>query len=155
MSWDLTSYFPEFNGVEMLQFKEAIRNDVVFFEVPFAKLAAGLSDDSKLRKLLTNMVYVGIVAELIGIDREEILAAITKQFKGKKKAIDPNVAAIDKGIEYAKANLPRQNKWRIERMNATQGKIIIDGNAAAAIGSVFGGITLVTWYPNTPTPSLC
>ena len=131
------------------------RNDITFFEVPFAKLATGLAEDSKLRKLLTNMIYVGIVAELIGIDRDEILNAITKQFKGKQKAIDPNVAAIDKGIEYAKANLPRQDKWRVERMNATEGKIIIDGNAAAAIGSVFAGVTVVTWYPITPSSSLC
>jgi 2-oxoglutarate ferredoxin oxidoreductase subunit alpha len=131
------------------------RNDVHFFEVPFAKLAADLAEDSKLRKLLTNMVYVGIVAELIGIERDEILSAITKQFKGKKKAIDPNVAAIDKGIDYAKANLPGQNRWRVERMHATEGKIIIDGNAAAAIGSIFGGVTVVTWYPITPSSSLC
>jgi 2-oxoglutarate ferredoxin oxidoreductase subunit alpha len=134
---------------------KTIRNDVEFFEVPFAKLAADLSDDSKLRKLLTNMIYVGIVAELIGIERDEILVAITKQFKGKKKAIDPNVAAVDKGIEFAKANLPKQNRWRVERMNATQGKIIIDGNAAAAIGAMFGGVTVVTWYPITPSSSLC
>lgn len=134
---------------------KAIRDDVVFFEVPFAKLAADLSDDSKLRKLLTNMVYVGIVADLLGLDRAEILVALDKQFKGKRKAIDANVAAVDKGIEYAKANLPRQNKWRIERMNATAGKIIIDGNAAAAIGSIFGGVTVVTWYPITPSSSLC
>jgi 2-oxoglutarate ferredoxin oxidoreductase subunit alpha len=134
---------------------KAIRNDIVYFEVPFTKLAAGLSEDSKLRKLLTNMVYVGIVAELIGIDRDEILNALTKQFKGKQKAIDANVLAIDKGIEYAKENLPRQDKWRVERMNATQGKIIIDGNAAAAIGSVFAGVTVVTWYPITPSSSLC
>ncbi|MDP9191775.1 MAG: 2-oxoacid:acceptor oxidoreductase subunit alpha [Acidobacteriota bacterium] len=134
---------------------KSIRNDVVFFEVPFAKLAADLSEDSKLRKLLTNMVYVGIVAELLGIERDEIVAALGKQFKGKKKAIDANVAAIDKGLVYAKENLPRQNKWRVQRMNATQGKIIIDGNAAAAIGSVFGGVTVVTWYPITPSSSLC
>jgi len=134
---------------------KSMRTDVHFFEVPFAKLAADLSEDSKLRKLLTNMIYVGIVAELIGIEREEILVAITKQFKGKKKAIDPNVAAIDKGIQYAKENLPRQNKWRVARMHATQGKIIIDGNAAAAIGAMFGGVTVVTWYPITPSSSLC
>jgi len=131
------------------------RNDVNFFEVPFAKLAAELSTDSRMRKLLTNMIYVGIVAELIGIERDQILAAITKQFKGKQKAIDPNVAAIDKGMEYAKANLPAQNRWRMERMNKTAGKIIIDGNAAAAIGAMFGGVTVVTWYPITPSSSLC
>jgi len=134
---------------------KAIRNDVEFFEVPFAKLAADLSEDSKLRKLLTNMVYVGIVAELLGLERDEILISLEKQFKGKKKAIDANVKAVDKGIEYAKANLPRQNKWRIQRMNATAGKIIIDGNAAAAIGAMFGGVTVVTWYPITPSSSLC
>jgi 2-oxoglutarate ferredoxin oxidoreductase subunit alpha len=134
---------------------KAVRDDITFFEVPFAKLAADLHDDSKLRKLLTNMIYVGIVAELIGIERDEIIAAITKQFKGKEKAITPNVAAIDKGLEYAKANLPKQNKWRVERMNATQGKIIIDGNAAAAIGAMFAGVTVVTWYPITPSSSLC
>ncbi|HET7707295.1 MAG TPA: 2-oxoacid:acceptor oxidoreductase subunit alpha [Thermoanaerobaculia bacterium] len=134
---------------------KSIRSDITFFEVPFAKLAGELTTDSRLRKLLTNMIYVGIIAEQIGIEREEIVNAITKQFKGKKKAIDPNVQAIDKGIEYAKANLPRQNRWRVERMNKTAGKIIIDGNAAAAIGAMFGGVTVVTWYPITPSSSLC
>jgi 2-oxoglutarate ferredoxin oxidoreductase subunit alpha len=132
-----------------------IRHDVTFFEVPFAKLAGELSQDSRLRKLLTNMIYVGIVAERLGIERDEIVKAIGKQFKGKQKAIDPNVAAIDKGIEYARENLPKQHRWRIERMNATAGKIIIDGNAAAAIGAMFGGVTVVTWYPITPSSSLC
>ncbi len=134
---------------------KAIRNDVTFYEVPFAKLAGELTTDSRLRKLLTNMVYVGIVAELIGIERQEIVVAISKQFKGKQKAIDPNVAAIDKGLEFARGNLPKQNKWRIERMNKTAGKIIIDGNAAAAIGAMFGGVSVVTWYPITPSSSLC
>ena len=134
---------------------KAIRDDVTYFEVPFATLAADLSTDSKLRKLLTNMVYVGIVAELIGIERDEILVALAKQFKGKQKAIDANVAAIDKGIAYAQAKLPRQDKWRVERMNATEGKIIVDGNAAAAIGAMFNGVTVVTWYPITPSSSLC
>ena len=134
---------------------KGIRDDVTFFEVPFAKLAGELSQDSRMRKLLTNMIYVGIVAERLGIERDEIVTAITKQFKGKQKAIDPNVAAIDKGMAYALENLPRQRRWRIERMNATAGKIIIDGNAAAAIGAMFGGVTVVTWYPITPSSSLC
>jgi 2-oxoglutarate ferredoxin oxidoreductase subunit alpha len=134
---------------------KSFRNDLTFFEVPFAKLAAELSTDSRLRKLLTNMIYVGVVAELIGIERDEIIVAITKQFKGKQKAIDPNVAAIDKGIGFAKDNLPRQTRWRIARMHKTAGKIIIDGNAAAAIGAMFGGVTVVTWYPITPSSSLC
>jgi 2-oxoglutarate ferredoxin oxidoreductase subunit alpha len=134
---------------------KAIRSDITFFEVPFAKLAGELSQDSRLRKLLTNMIYVGIVAERLGIERDEIMKALDKQFKGRKKLIDPNVAAIDKGLDYARENLPAQHRWRIERMHATEGKIIIDGNAAAAIGSMFGGCTVVTWYPITPSSSLC
>jgi len=134
---------------------KGMRDDITFFEVPFAKLAGELSQDSRLRKLLTNMIYVGIVAERLGIERDEIVTAITKQFKGKQKAIDPNVAAINKGMAYALENLPAQHRWRIERMNATAGKIIIDGNAAAAIGAMFGGVTVVTWYPITPSSSLC
>src|SRR5256885_9813951 len=134
---------------------KSMRDDVVFFEVPFARLAGELTPDSRLRKLLTNMLYVGIVANRLGIERDELVAAITKQFKGKKKVIDPNVQAVDKGLEYAQQNLPAQKRWRIERMNATAGKIIIDGNAAAAIGAMFGGVTVVTWYPITPSSSLC
>jgi 2-oxoglutarate ferredoxin oxidoreductase subunit alpha len=134
---------------------KSMRDDITFFEVPFAKLANELTSDPRLRKLLANMIYVGIVAQRLGIEREEIITAITKQFKGKKKAIDPNVQAVDKGIDFAQQNLPAQKRWRIERMNATQGKIIIDGNAAAAIGAMFGGVTVVTWYPITPSSSLC
>src|SRR5512140_84073 len=132
-----------------------IRSDVHFFEVPFAKLAGEVTTDSRLRKLLTNMVYVGVVAELIGIERAEIDSALDKQFKGKQKAIALNAQAVDKGIEFARANLPAQNVFRLERMNATAGKIIIDGNQAAAIGAMFGGASVVTWYPITPSSSLC
>ena len=134
---------------------KTIRDDLTFYEVPFAKLAMEIADEAKLRKLLANMIYVGVVAELIGIERDEIINAISKQFKGKAKAIEPNVRAIDKGIEFAQANLPKQDRWRVERMNATAGKIIIDGNAAAAIGAMFAGVTVVTWYPITPSSSLC
>ncbi len=131
------------------------RDDVAFYAVPFGRLATEIAEDSRLRKLLTNMIYVGVVAELLGIERDEIIAALTRQFKGKKKAIDPNVAAVDKGIEFARENLEPQQRWRIERMDGTAGKIIIDGNAAAALGAVFGGVTVVTWYPITPSTSLC
>ncbi|HVR44997.1 MAG TPA: 2-oxoacid:acceptor oxidoreductase subunit alpha [Thermoanaerobaculia bacterium] len=133
----------------------SFRDDLLFYAVPFSKLAGEVTDDSRLRKLLANMVYVGVVAGLIGIDREEIVNALGKQFKGKKKAIDLNVQAVDRGMEFAKANLEPQNRWLIRRMDATKGKIIIDGNAAAAIGAMFGGVTVVTWYPITPSSSLC
>lgn len=133
----------------------SIRDDVTFYEVPFATLAGELSTDSRLKKLLTNMIYVGVVAELLGIERDEIIIALEKQFKGKKKAVELNVQAVDRGLQFTRENLERQNRFRIERINATAGKIIVDGNAAAAIGAMFGGVTVVTWYPITPSSSLC
>ncbi|HVT05097.1 MAG TPA: 2-oxoacid:acceptor oxidoreductase subunit alpha [Thermoanaerobaculia bacterium] len=134
---------------------KSYRSDVLFYAVPFSKLAGELSTDSRLRRLLTNMIYVGVAAELLGIERAEIESALNKQFKGKQKAVALNVQAIEKGVEYAKASLPRQDLFRVERMNKTAGKIIIDGNAAAAIGAMFAGVTVVTWYPITPSSSLC
>lgn len=134
---------------------KSYRDDVDFYAVPFSKLAGEVTDDSRLRKLLANMIYVGVTAELIGIEHAELKAAVERQFKNKQKAVDLNLKAIDTGIEYARANLPRQSLFRLERMSATAGKIIIDGNAAAAIGAMFGGVTVVTWYPITPSSSLC
>lgn len=130
------------------------REDVAFFAVPFAKLAQDIIDDSRLRKLLANMIYVGVVAEILGIERDELLVALEKQFRGKRKAIDLNVKAVDRGMEWARENLEPQRRYRLERMDGTRGKIIIDGNAAGAIGAMFGGVTVVTWYPITPSSSL-
>jgi 2-oxoglutarate/2-oxoacid ferredoxin oxidoreductase subunit alpha len=134
---------------------DSFRDDIVFYGVPFAKLAAAVSSDSRLRKLLTNMVYVGVVAELVGIERSEVVTAIERQFQGKKKAIDLNIEAVDSGYEFARESLPPQQFFRLERMDATAGKILIDGNSAAAIGAMFGGVTVATWYPITPSSSLC
>jgi 2-oxoglutarate/2-oxoacid ferredoxin oxidoreductase subunit alpha len=133
----------------------SFRDDLVFYGVPFAKLAAAVSSDSKLRKLLTNMVYVGVVAELVGIERSEVVNAIERQFLGKKKAVALNIDAVDRGFEFAREHLPQQDFFRLERMDATEGKILIDGNSAAAIGAMFGGVTVATWYPITPSSSLC
>lgn len=133
-----------------------VRDDVECFEVPFARLAASIPDtEARLRKLLANMCYVGILAELLRIDFTEIEKAIAKQFKGKAKAVSINVLAAKAGAEYARNNLPKLDRFRLERLNKTAGKIIIDGNAAAAIGCLMAGCTVVGWYPITPSSSLC
>lgn len=131
-----------------------LRDDLVHYPVPFAELAKEVVDETRLRKLLANMIYVGVVGHLLSIEREEIVAAITKQFKSKAKAIELNVKAIDVGFTYAAKNLPKQDGLRVERMDRTEGKILIDGNSAAALGSMFNGVTVVTWYPITPSSSL-
>jgi len=134
---------------------DAVRNDVVHYQVPFADLATQTTEQVKLRKLLTNMIYVGVVAELLEIDQKEIDVAISRQFEGKGKAIDLNMQAAAKGRQWARENLKKTDPYQVERMNKTAGKIIIDGNAAAAIGCMFAGATVMTWYPITPSSSLC
>lgn len=134
---------------------DAIRSDVRHYQVPFAELASKASDNIKLRKLLTNMIYVGVVAHLLDITHEEIEKAIAKQFDGKAKAIDLNLNAVKLGRDWAKDNLKKEDPYSVEPMNETQGKIIIDGNDAAALGCLFAGVSVVAWYPITPSSSLC
>lgn len=134
---------------------DAVRSDVKHYQVPFSELAAKASDNLKLRKLLTNMIYVGVVAELLDITHSEIENAIAKQFEGKAKAVDLNLNAVKLGREWAKENLTKEDNFVVEPMDKTQGKIIIDGNAAAALGCMFAGVTVVAWYPITPSSSLC
>ncbi len=131
-----------------------IRDDLIFYPVPFMELARDLVEDTRLRKLVANMVYVGSLAELLGIPMEEVDVAIARWFQSKRKAIELNTRAAHEGAEYASKNLVKRDPYRLERMNATQGKIIIDGNSAAALGSVFAGLTVATWYPITPSSSL-
>ena len=131
-----------------------LRNDLIFYPVPYDKLVAQVCPEAKLRKLVKNMVYVGVVASLLTIDMAEIEKAIRKQFAKKVKAANLNLAAAQAGFEYAKANLEKRGAFYIERMDKTAGKIIIDGNSAAALGCMFAGCTVVTWYPITPSSSL-
>jgi len=133
---------------------DRLRDDVVFYSVPYDKIVAAVCPEAKLRKLVKNMVYVGVVANLLEIDMGEVEKAIRKQFAKKVKAANLNLAAAQAGFDYAKASLKKGDVFYIERMNATAGKIIIDGNSAAALGCMFAGCTVVTWYPITPSSSL-
>jgi 2-oxoglutarate ferredoxin oxidoreductase subunit alpha len=133
---------------------KTLREDVNFYPVPFQKLVLELVHDGKLRRLAVNMIYVGVAAWLLDIDMEEVRRAVVKQFKSKEKAVEVNTKAIQGGYDWAAQNLTKNDPFRLERMNATAGKIIIDGNAAAAIGSVMAGVTMLSWYPITPSSSL-
>jgi 2-oxoglutarate ferredoxin oxidoreductase subunit alpha len=132
----------------------ALRNDLIFYPVPYDKLVAPVCPEAKLRKLVKNMIYVGVAAQLLGIDMAEVEKALRKQFATKVKAANLNLAAVRAGFEYATANLTKQDPYSIQRMDKTTGMIIIDGNSAAALGCMFAGVTVVTWYPITPSSSL-
>ena len=131
-----------------------LRKDLTFYAVPYDKLVAAVCPEAKLRKLVKNMIYVGVVAQLLDIDMGEVEKAIRKQFAKKVKAANLNLGAAQAGFDYANANLKKQDPFRIARMDKTAGKIIIDGNSAAALGCMFAGVTVVTWYPITPSSSL-
>jgi 2-oxoglutarate/2-oxoacid ferredoxin oxidoreductase subunit alpha len=132
----------------------SLRNDLVFYSVPYDKLVAPVCPEAKLRKLVKNMIYVGVVAKLLEIDIAEVEKAIRKQFAKKAKAANLNMAAAQAGYDYAAANLVKRDPYYIQRMDQTKGKIIVDGNSAAALGCMFAGVTVVTWYPITPSSSL-
>ncbi len=133
---------------------DSLREDVVFFPVPFTKLVTPIVDKPKIRKLVRNMIYVGVVARILDIEMDEVKAALAKQFSTKPKAAELNFKAAEVGYEFAENNLPSQKQHALKRMNETAGKIIIDGNAAAALGCMYAGVTVATWYPITPSSSL-
>ena len=133
----------------------ALRDDLIFYPVPFDKLVAPVCPDAKLRRLVRNMIYDGILAKLLGIDLALMDKAVAKQLGKKAKAVTLNQGALKAGWDYAEANLTKQDPFVIERMNETAGKILIEGNAAAAIGCMMAGVTVVAWYPITPSSSLC
>jgi 2-oxoglutarate ferredoxin oxidoreductase subunit alpha len=132
-----------------------LRNDVVFYPVPFDKLVAAVCPDAKLRRLVRNMIYDGVLAKILGIDPALMEKALGKQLGKKAKAVTLNAGALKAGWDYAEANLAKQDPFAIEPMNETAGKILIEGNAAAAVGCMMAGVTVVAWYPITPSSSLC
>jgi 2-oxoglutarate/2-oxoacid ferredoxin oxidoreductase subunit alpha len=133
---------------------EQYRDDVTCYPVPFDKITATVCPESKLRKLVKNMVYVGVVAQLLHMDMACVERELRKQFAKKQKAADLNWGAVQAGHDYAEQSLTKRDPFMLERMHATDGKIIIDGNAAAALGAMFAGVTVVTWYPITPSSSV-
>ncbi|MEA2258248.1 MAG: 2-oxoglutarate/2-oxoacid ferredoxin oxidoreductase subunit alpha [Acidobacteriaceae bacterium] len=130
------------------------RDDVTCYPVPFDKLTAAVCPEAKLRKLVRNMIYVGVVAQLLSMDLTQVEKAVRRQFAKKQKAADLNWGAIKAGFDFAASSLTKQDPLLLEPMHATEGKIIIDGNAAAALGAMFAGVTVVTWYPITPSSSV-
>jgi 2-oxoglutarate ferredoxin oxidoreductase subunit alpha len=130
------------------------RGDLTYYPMPVNELARNSGADSRLRPYVANMVYVGALAYLLGIDLSEIEAALTFHFGGKQKPIELNMGVVNAAHEWAAANLAKTDAFRVERMEATQGTFLIDGNTVSALGAIFGGVSLIAWYPITPATSL-
>ncbi len=130
------------------------RADLHFIPAPFQALVRDVCPVTSLRRLVVNMIYVGVVADLIGIEVPEVHAALAKAFAAKPKALELNRAAVDAGVRWARENVKSKSRFRVARMDANGKKLLVDGNTACAIGALFGGVTVATWYPITPSSSL-
>jgi 2-oxoglutarate ferredoxin oxidoreductase subunit alpha len=133
---------------------EINRDDVVAYPMPVKEISRNSDAPSNLRTYVANMVYVGVLAQMLGIDLDKLYQALDFHFKGKLKPIDLNFNVIQTAVDWARENLEKQDPYRVEPMDATHGYIMADGNTAAALGSIYGGVQFISWYPITPASSL-
>ncbi len=133
---------------------EASRADLVHYALPVRQIATEQESNLKLRTYVANMVYVGALAHLLGIDVADIEAALLYHFKGKQKAVDANMKVVCAALAWAQANLVKRDPFRVEKRPAADGLIMLDGNTAAALGAIYGGISFAAWYPITPATGI-
>ncbi len=132
----------------------ANRSDVAIYPMPIKQLARQSDAPSNLRDYISNMVYVGILAQMIGIDLETIKDALNFHFRGKQKPIDMNYSMIQVSYDWAAANLKKNDPYIVAPLDLTRDYIMADGNTAGALGSIYGGVQFAAWYPITPASSL-
>jgi 2-oxoglutarate/2-oxoacid ferredoxin oxidoreductase subunit alpha len=132
----------------------ALRTDLTFYPVPFDKLVAEVCKDAKLRRLVKNMIYDGVLSSLLHVEMAQMERALRRQLGKKTRAIELNLGALQAGFEFAEGHLVKQDPYYAERMDETAGTILVEGNAAAALGCMMAGVTIVAWYPITPSSSL-
>src|SRR5215467_10513441 len=130
------------------------RGDIFYYSLPVQQMAKDSGASTEMRPYVANMVYVGALTQLLGIEVAEIKAALSDHFHGKSKPIELNFGVVQAAIDYTREHITKRDPFHVERMNANSGKIIINGNSSAALGAVFGGFTVAAWYPITPSTSL-
>ena len=130
------------------------RDDISIYPMPVKDIVRASGAPPKLRDYVANMVYVGILAQSLGIKLEKIYQALEYHFKGKSKPIELNYGVVQEAVTWAAENLKKSDPYKLESMTATENFIMADGNTAAALGSVYGGVHFVSWYPITPASSL-
>lgn len=130
------------------------REDIIYYGIPVNHFVRQTALRGKLRDYIANMVYVGALAQLLGIPLEKLDEALDFHFNGRRKLVDTNMAVVRAAFEWTAENVTKVDPYRVEPMDETKGLIMITGNEAAALGSVFGGVTVAAWYPITPSTSL-
>lgn len=130
------------------------REDLHYLEIPLMEMSNANFAEPRLRQLFKNIIYVGALSALLDIDRDVIIGLLEDQFPGKEKVVANNVKALDLGIEYARKNWKCPLPFYASKLNKTEGKIMLDGNTACGLGAVYGGATVMAWYPITPSTSV-
>lgn len=130
------------------------RDDILTYPMPVKQLSRDSGAPSSLRSYVANMVYVGVLTKMLGIELDKLYQALDFHFKGKIKPIDMNFNVIKAAHDWAEENLDTNFPYRVEAMDSTDGFIMADGNTAAALGAIYGGVQFVSWYPITPASSL-
>ncbi len=133
---------------------ENTREDLIIYRMPVKKLVKDAEVPPSLRDYISNMVYVGVLCFLLGIDLDLIHQALDFQFKGRQKPIDQNYQVVEAAYLWSKQNLEKKDRYVAEKMHGTDDCIMTDGNTAGALGSIFGGVQFTGWYPITPATSL-
>ena len=128
------------------------RDDCPAFGMPMTKMARGINP--KLARLMCNMYYVGGLAHLLGINEDVINECVSNQFKGKEKAIEFNLRAIGEGRAYAAENWADESPYHVESRDKDPDTFLVEGNEAVALGAIYGGVNLLSWYPITPSSSM-
>jgi 2-oxoglutarate ferredoxin oxidoreductase subunit alpha len=130
------------------------RQDITVYPMPVRSLVKSLEIPASLRDYVSNMVYVGIVGYMLSMDFDIIYEVLSANFKGKQKAIDSNWAIIKAAADWAKENLEKKDRYLVEKRPELSDWMMTDGNTAAALGAIYGGVQFAAWYPITPASSL-
>jgi len=154
------TWFKDVNGAEpgtIILYNEDAkmpvdRDDCLVFGMPMSKMARGINP--KMAKRIANMYYVGIMQHLVGIEQEALERAVNRQFNGKASAVEANLRAIEEGRLYAAENIEWDQPYTLENREKVEGQFLVDGNEAVALGSIYGGINMLSWYPITPSSSI-
>jgi 2-oxoglutarate ferredoxin oxidoreductase subunit alpha len=134
--------------------KEFLRDDINYIEIPLMEISNSNYSDPRQRQLFKNIIYVGALCELLKIEFNVFEDLFAEQFKGKEKLIPLNVTALQLGMNYIKDYYPNSLNIKVERRDLLKNKILAEGNAACALGAVYGGATFAAWYPITPSTSV-
>ncbi len=130
------------------------RDDISIYPIPSKRLAKESGAPTSLRAYVANMAYVGVLVHMLEIDMDKIQHALEFHFKGKQKPVDLNLGVIEAASAWASDNLEKTDPYAVEPMDHTHDYIMSDGNTAAALGAIYGGVQFLSWYPITPASSL-